>query len=78
MLETKTFILYFTFTLFQWLMFMTTDNSWHLRFEVSTAVTMMIIIFWEMVLIRATRCHLPEDDNHQFLALFPYSVVSTF
>jgi hypothetical protein len=24
---------------------------------------MMIIIFWEMVLIRATRCHLPEDDN---------------
>jgi hypothetical protein len=24
---------------------------------------MMIIIFWEM--IRATRCHLPEDDNHQ-------------
>jgi hypothetical protein len=24
---------------------------------------MMIIIFWE-VLIRATRCHLPEDDNH--------------
>jgi hypothetical protein len=66
-------------------------------FEVSTAVTMMIIIFWEMtpcgsyknlllrsvtcshsctlkmeairssetsVLIRATQCHLPEDDNH--------------
>jgi hypothetical protein len=72
------------------------------RFEVSTAVTMMIIIFWEMtpwgsykslclykslrlrsvtcshsrtlkmeairssetsVLVRATRCHLPEDDN---------------
>jgi hypothetical protein len=26
---------------------------------------MMIIIFWEMVLIRATRRHLPEDDNHQ-------------
>jgi hypothetical protein len=23
---------------------------------------MMIVIFW--VLIRATRCHLPEDDNH--------------
>jgi hypothetical protein len=63
------------------------------RFEVSTAVTMMIIIFiYESVpiqelttslcnsctlkmeairssetsvLIRATRCHLPEDDNHQ-------------
>jgi hypothetical protein len=90
----------------------------YVRFEVSTAVTMMSIIFWEMtpcgsyknrrfggsyrlqsstsrclykslqlrsvtcshsctlkmeairswetsVLIRATRCHLPEDDNHQ-------------
>jgi hypothetical protein len=36
--------------------------EWYLRFEVSTAVTMMIIIFW--VLIRATRRHLPEDDNH--------------
>jgi hypothetical protein len=72
---------------------------YNVRFEVSTAVTMMIIIFWEMystslclykslqlrsvtcshsctlkieairssetsVLIRATRRHLPEDDNH--------------
>jgi hypothetical protein len=40
------------------------------RFEVSTAVTMMIIIFWEMVLIRATRRHLPEDDNHH-VKIFP-------
>jgi hypothetical protein len=38
----------------------------NVRFEVSTAVTMMIIIFWEMTPcgIRATRRHLPEDDNH--------------
>jgi hypothetical protein len=67
------------------------------RFEVPTAVNIMIIIFWEMtpcgsdkslqlrsvtsshsctlkkeaiqssetsVLIRATRCHFPQDDNH--------------
>jgi hypothetical protein len=70
---------------------------YHVRFEVSTAVTMMIIIFWEMtpcgsyknrsvtcshsctlkmeairssetsVLIRATPCHLPEDDNHNIV-----------
>jgi hypothetical protein len=31
---------------------------------------MMIIIFWEMVLIRATRRHLPEDDNHHNLVRF--------
>jgi hypothetical protein len=89
------------------------------RFEVSTAVTMMIIIFWEMtpcgsyknrrfggsyrlhllykslqlrsvtcshsrtlkmeairssetsVLIRATRRHLPEDDNHPYKSVLP-------
>jgi hypothetical protein len=41
-----------------------TNIKFLVRFEVSTAVTMMIIIFWEMVLIRATRRHLPEDDNH--------------
>jgi hypothetical protein len=71
-----------------------TIEEYYVRFEVSTAVNMMIIIFWEMtpcgsyknrrfgwsyrlhlqgarvragyrakVLIRATRCHLP-DDNH--------------
>jgi hypothetical protein len=79
-------------------------NYDYVRFEVSTAVTMMIIIFWEMtpcgsykslclykslrlrsvtcshsctlkmeairssetsVLIRGTRCHHPQDDNHQ-------------
>jgi hypothetical protein len=93
------------------------QDMYYVRFEVSTAVTMMIIIFWEMtpcvsyknrrfggsysgcpsasrlqsevvrscigtdssptmeairssetsVLIRATRCHFPEDDNHQDL-----------
>jgi hypothetical protein len=37
-----------------------TVNYKECRFEVSTAVTMMIIIFWEI----ATRRHLPEDDNH--------------
>jgi hypothetical protein len=26
------------------------------RFEVSTAVTMMIIIFWEMIIITCSRC----------------------
>jgi hypothetical protein len=35
-----------------------TNYSNVVRFEVSTAVTMMIII------LRATRRHLPEDDNH--------------
>jgi hypothetical protein len=85
----------------------------NVRFEVSTAVTVMIIIFWEMtpcgsyknrrfgdavynraycfalcllvsftlkmeairssetsVLIRATRRHLPEDDNHHSFVNF--------
>jgi hypothetical protein len=88
-------------------------NYWAIvRFEVSTVVTMMIIIFWEMtpcgdsyesvpiqelttllcnllallkmeairssetsVLIRATRCHYPEDDN-QYWAIH-YAFFST-
>jgi hypothetical protein len=79
------------------------DSYVLVRFEVSTAVTMMIIIFWEMtpcgshklrsvtyshsctlkmeakrssetsVLIRATRCHLPEDDNHQLRSCFRWA-----
>jgi hypothetical protein len=69
-----------------------TDTPDVVRFEVSTAVTMMIIIFWEMttcgsykleairssetsVLIRATRCHLPEDDiNSSVVKLLSYGL----
>jgi hypothetical protein len=40
------------------------DKAVYVRFEVSTAVTMMIIIFWEMIIIKAVYDH--RCENLQF------------
>jgi hypothetical protein len=41
------------------------NNTGHVRFEVSTAVTMMIIIFWEMTMIIINTGHplVTANDN---------------